>query len=160
VWPAPISHHRLGPDPLPCCAGVPLVAVLAQAQGGGQTTGEVLFWCGAALVVVVGSAMIGRWAVRRLRQPDEPYSGPIGGFDLADLQRLRDQGHLTDEEHQRARTAVLARHRLADRLDAADVAQGLPPPSDGSGSTARDQDAQTPADNASDAPDQRKDADS
>ncbi len=94
-----------------------------------QAKSEVLFWCAVALVIVVGVGLIGRWVVRRLRQPYEPYAGPVSGFDPVDLQNLHQQGHLTDEEYSRARAAVLARHRYArehgplDQLDAADVPQ-------------------------------------
>lgn len=121
----PLLHHPWLTDGLPassCAVGI--VSLWAQAAPR-QNRSDVLFWCAVALVIVVGAALAGRWAVRRLRQPHEPYTGPIGGFDLADLQRLRDQGCLTDDEHQRARAALIARHRLViehgnpDRLDAA-----------------------------------------
>jgi hypothetical protein len=89
--------------------GAGAAAMLAQSK----PVSEVLFWCGVALVVVVGSALAGRWMIRRLREPHEPYQGPPSGFDTDDLRILHQQGRLTDEEHQRVQAVIQARHRHA-----------------------------------------------
>lgn len=85
------------------------IPFMATNTGDRTSTYDVFFWCGVALVVIVTGAMLGKWAAARLRRPDEPYTGPPSGFDLADLRTLHEAGQLSDQEYERACRLVNAR---------------------------------------------------
>jgi hypothetical protein len=90
------------------------LAGLAQANEAGELMATV-FWSLAALVVaalVLG--LVAWWLRRRLLQQrdDQPM-----GLTLNDLRRMRDAGHLSDEEFEATRQALLAKREGGERAD-------------------------------------------
>ena len=102
------------------------------AQAGSPIEGMVtILWSLAA--VVLGAVLVGVvawWFRRRLRAgEDEP---PRMGISLSDLRRMRDEGQLTDDEFEAARTTLLAKQRHAQGLAGEDSTDE---PADQSGTT-------------------------
>ena len=80
-------------------------SVLAAGPASGTGFSDVAIWLAVlGLLVIVGGVVL--LHLRRRMGRDE--SAPPTGFTLHDLREMHARGELTDEEFQRARTALLA----------------------------------------------------
>lgn len=82
------------------------------------------------LILLLGLGFMGLVQVKKwMRKDEEPDSGI--GFTLGDLRRLHDEGRMTDEEYEKARTQMIAAtQRAAQRAaeaakEAAQKAAGI-----------------------------------
>jgi hypothetical protein len=76
----------------------------------------------AAIVLVVAAVLITVLAVYRRRMKADTDDAPI--FTLSDLRRMRDEGQLSDEEFERARSKLVTNtHRKIAEFDSPDLAR-------------------------------------
>jgi uncharacterized membrane protein len=73
-----------------------------------NTAISILVWLLVLVVMIVAAFVLVAWVTRRLKATDD---APSGGFTLSDLRELRRQGKMTEEEFERAKTALLASMR-------------------------------------------------
>lgn len=80
----------------------------------------------AAIVLVVAAVLITVLAVYRRRMKADTDDTPI--FTLSDLRRMRDEGQLSDEEFERARSKLVTNtHRKIAEFDSPDLARDRKP---------------------------------
>jgi len=84
--------------------GSPRIALSAATDAGGRLAGETLPWLAVFAVAVVVLWLAAVWLKRRISGGTS--SG--GGFDSEELERLRRDGALTEEQH-RAIARTMAR---------------------------------------------------
>lgn len=91
---------------------------LGQSAAARQSAVDIL----TALIVIVAlgvaAAVIGFVIWRRFTRSEDEPATPTTAFTLADLRTLHRQGQLSDEEFERARSAIIARARAAMDPDA------------------------------------------
>ena len=75
------------------------------------TTVSIFVWLLILMAMIVAAFVLVAWVTRRLKASDD---GSSGGFTLADLRELRRQGRMTEEEFERAKTAMLASMRARE----------------------------------------------
>ncbi len=78
----------------------PMRPFAAQSASGG----DVVLWIVVLIAVVVAATAIILVVRRRLLAADEPSAD---GLTLHDLRRARDEGHLSEDEFEAARAAIL-----------------------------------------------------
>lgn len=85
-------------------------------DAGANLFAETLPWLAALALLAVGLWLVAVWIKRRLTGGSEPTAG---GFDPEELERLRSDGTLTEEQY-RALTRTLVRNAAGLGGDAAD----------------------------------------
>jgi hypothetical protein len=95
---------------------LPHASPLAQS-GTGSILGSSLLLVVLLLVLFFGMAMLRKW----VKKGDD--EAPKLGFTLGDLRRMRDEGQITEEEFERARTQMIAATQRAAE-QAAEAAKG------------------------------------
>ena len=91
-----------------------MIPTLLQSKVAGTSMGQVVFWSVVLVAVItVGLVVVSR-VKRRLQANDaEEVSA---GFSLSDLRRMRDEGEVSAEEYDKARSRVIdAAKRAAER---------------------------------------------
>jgi hypothetical protein len=73
---------------------------------------SIFVWLLVLVVLIVVGCVLVAWARRRLSAGDGDNAP--GGFTLSDLRELRRQGKMTEEEFERAKSAMLASMRAAE----------------------------------------------
>jgi hypothetical protein len=68
---------------------------LAAPPASDSLASETLPWLGVFAAVAIVAWLVAHWLRRALRRERK---GPLGGFDTADLERMRRDGELTDEQ--------------------------------------------------------------
>ena len=76
-----------------------------------NTTASIFVWLLVLIVMIVAGFVLVAWVTRRLKASDDSSSA---GFTLSDLRELRRQGKMTEEEFERAKTAMLASIRARE----------------------------------------------
>ncbi len=101
-----------------------LVRVVAEVRAVGAyqpaTRAEavsILVWLGVIVALAVVAAIVGFVIWRRYTHSDDAGPTRSTAFTLADLRQLHRQGQLSDEEFERARTAIIAQTRAALATD-------------------------------------------
>lgn len=79
---------------------------LGQASRASRAANEIWFYLLMLVALTVVVVVVGLVARKYLAGPIEPSGGETV-FDLSDLRRLHREGHLSDQEYQAARAAVL-----------------------------------------------------
>ncbi|MFI5379096.1 MAG: SHOCT domain-containing protein [Tepidisphaerales bacterium] len=79
---------------------------------------SIFVWLLVLVVLIVVGCVLVAWVRRRLNVQDD---NPSGGFTLSDLRELRRQGKMSEEEFERAKSAMLASMR------AGEAARKVPP---------------------------------
>ena len=79
----------------------PLPRILAQS---GSSEGDVLIW-GLVLIAMVIGLFVVVAILRKKMSPNEDFHGI--GFTLSDLRQMHKSGKMSDEEFNRAKTALL-----------------------------------------------------
>jgi hypothetical protein len=92
---------------------------LAAAPSSDSLASETLPWLGFFAAVAIIAWLVAHWLRRALRRETK---GPLGGFDTADLEQMRRDGELTDEQV-----------RAIMRSSALSAARGAGPETGGSG---------------------------
>lgn len=77
-------------------------SLLAQS-GSGSVLGWSLLLVILLMVMFFGMAMLRKWIKK-----DDGEEASKAGFTLGDLRRMRDEGQMTEEEFERARTQMIA----------------------------------------------------
>jgi hypothetical protein len=85
---------------------------LAQRSWTAQDTKTILIVSLVLIGVLLVSFVAVVWIKRRLKEPDEPVSV---GFSLSDLRRLHKEGHLSDDEYERARAKMIAAIKKSEK---------------------------------------------
>ncbi|MEI8197781.1 MAG: SHOCT domain-containing protein [Phycisphaerae bacterium] len=74
---------------------------------------EILYWGAGLILLVLAGGIVITFIRRHLKEPGG-QDGQSGGFSLADLKRMRAEGHLTEEEYQAARAKLIAQVKQGD----------------------------------------------
>jgi hypothetical protein len=88
--------------------------MLAQMES--EPVVPVLLWSGAIMVVVFIAYFFISTMRKKIKQEDPTGAG---GFTLMDLRRLKQEGALTDEEFEKAKTKIVESAKRALERDAA-----------------------------------------
>lgn len=96
---------------------------LAQAPAAPQALRKIYLWLGVLLLLTLALVVAAVILRRVLMRSDS--GGQAQGFTLHDLRRMHQQGLISEQEYQAARTAMLARG-LAQAPDRPDAARDLP----------------------------------
>lgn len=89
----------------------PVVPSLLAQSGSGSVLGWSLLLVILLMVMFFGMGMLRKWIKK-----DEGDEAPKIGFTLGDMRRMRDEGQITEEEFERARTQMIAAtQRAAER---------------------------------------------
>jgi len=67
---------------------------------------RIILWSAVLIALTVGGFALAAWMKRRLHRTDG--SDGEEGFTLSDLRKLHRNGHMTTEEFERAKSALLA----------------------------------------------------
>lgn len=70
----------------------------------------IIFWSLILMAAILLLFVLVIWIKRRVQQPDQ---GQPFGFTLDDLRRMHEQGQLSEEEFERARTRLRAKLKSA-----------------------------------------------
>ena len=98
-------------------------AILAQDE---SSEGAIFFWALLLLVLVIGLFVVVA-ILRKKMSPNEDFHGV--GFTLADLRQLRKRGQMSDEEFEKAKSALLSSINKLPAKSAQDVeTKNLTPP--------------------------------
>jgi hypothetical protein len=96
---------------LPRCLSSTVLPVLGQSND----PGEVFVWSFILIMLLVGGLMAALYLKKWMAKEDAPDDDE-GGFTLGDLRRLHQNGKLTTEEFEKAKTQMIAAtQRAANR---------------------------------------------
>ncbi len=132
--------------------------VFARTEDVGGAFRELLPWLLLLLGLVVLGALLMVW-IRRSFLSGDSGADDVQGFTLRSLREMRERGEISDEEYERARSAMIARVRSekpASTGNAAETSDEAPdgakpePPSDSASGASSTDDPQSDTDQSAD----------
>ena len=80
---------------------------LPVAQYSAASTVSILVWSSLFIVLVILGFVLVLWVKRRLRDDSDAKNVKPLGFSLSDLRELHRNGHMSDEEFERAKEKII-----------------------------------------------------